>query len=182
MLECHRISVDSRPECFNGIVRSTENLPVTFQFWMAYVARDLRRLGVCFKALSIMIQIPGAMDYRYLCHDDQDKDLPPFADDPYLRLHGVDHGTVLSVLAECLCELNAEDILKQIPEAKRIRPKKLSVEWHKYLNRESTYERGLLNVIAECLDELIVRPGIAEIDRNTGPMWWQDFWSRIEDC
>ena len=35
-------------------------------------------------------------------------------------------------------------------------------EWKAFLDRFAKIEHGLLNVIAECLDHLIVRPGMAE--------------------
>ncbi len=31
-------------------------------------------------------------------------------------------------------------------------------------------------VVAECPDELIVRPGMAEIDVAPRPTWWQKWW------
>ena len=166
---------------FDTSIRGTYPNTQALAFWTAYLARDLLRLGVYFRALTIMLQIPGAADYRYLCHEDMEKDSPPSADDPYGWIHGADRRTVFSVLAECLCELDAEDILKQIPEAKHTRLKKLSAKWQKYLNRESTYECGLLNVVAECLDELIIKPGLEEIDAASQGTWWHDYWSRIDD-
>ena len=32
-------------------------------------------------------------------------------------------------------------------------------------------------VVAQCPDELIVRPGMAEIDVEPRPTWWQEWWS-----
>ena len=54
-------------------VRRTEDLPGMFQFWLAYVARDLLRLGVFFRAAAIMAQLPGAGAYRPLGYDDFDE-------------------------------------------------------------------------------------------------------------
>ena len=166
---------------FTANVRGTYPVEQAFEFWMAYVARDLLRLGVFFRAQAIMIQIPGAKDYCFLCHDDLDVKLPPGDDDPYELLNEADRGTVLSVLIECLRRLDAVAVLEQIPEAKRIHPKKLSAKWCEYLDREAKYECGLQNVVAECLDELIVRPGFVEIDCGPLPMWWQERWAKIRE-
>ena len=40
--------------------------PITkmFQIWMAEVSRDMLRLGVYFRAVGIMLQIPGAAEYE----------------------------------------------------------------------------------------------------------------------
>ena len=181
MLKCVEFLVRNRWWRFDADIRGTFPVAQAFEFWMACVARDLLRLGVYFRAQAIMIQIPGAADYHDLCPDDVDENRPAETDDPYDWLHGVDRGTVLGVLAECLRRLDAAHILKRIPDVKRIRPKKLSAKWHKYLDRLAEYECGLLNVVAECLDELIVRPGFAAIDCGPQTTWWQDYWSKIKD-
>lgn len=181
MLDPVELEVRDRTWRFDASVRGTFPFARAFDFWMAYVARDLLRLGVYFRAQAIMIQIPGATNYQYLCHDSVAKDLPPGDDDPSEWLDGVDRGIVLSVLTECLHRLDAVHILEQIPEAKHIRPKELSAEWRDYLDREAKYECGLLNVVAECLDELIVQPGIVEIDCGPLPTWWQERWAQIRE-
>ncbi|MGD8454471.1 MAG: hypothetical protein PVJ57_21870 [Phycisphaerae bacterium] len=179
MLDPVEFEARGRLSCFTGNVRSTFPIARAPEFWMAYVARDLLRLGVYFRAQALLIQVPGATEYQYLCHDGLDNDLPHHDDDPGERLRGVERGTVVSVLIECLHRLNAPDILEQIPEVRRIEPKILADWWHDYLNREARYESGLLNVVAECLDELIVRPGVVEIDCGPLPTWWQERWAQI---
>ncbi len=58
-------------------------------------------------------------------------------------------------------------------------------EWKKYLDRQATIEHGLLNVVAECLDRLLVRPGMSRIDRPAAkrkepkPTWWEQWWAEI---
>ncbi len=34
-------------------------------------------------------------------------------------------------------------------------------------------------VVAECPEELIGRPGMAEIDAEPQPTWWQEWWSML---
>jgi hypothetical protein len=182
VLEAQYFEGSGESQGFMGTVRTTENPAVALQFWMAYMARGLLRLGVYSRALGIRSQIPGAANYRYLFHSDDD-DTPPDADDPDEWIRGTDPGTVLGVLAECLRRLGADpDILKQITEVKHLRPKKLTAKWRKYLDREAKYECGLLNVASECIDELVLQPGWEEIDCGSeSTTWWQDYWAKIED-
>lgn len=180
-LEPHYTSITDRLAETDCSVRATENLPATLAFRMAHIAREVLRLGVYLRGLGILAQIPGAADYRYLYHGDDEDDAPAEADEPNDWIQGANAGTVLGVLTECLRRLDAADVMKWIPEAKHIRPEELSTKWQRYLNREAKFECGLLNVVAECLDELLVRPGLAAIDRGPQTTWWENYWSRIED-
>ena len=83
------------------------------------------------------------------------------------------------MLADCLRRLGAAKVLRQVPGAKEYEREKLSAEWKKYLRRQAATKHGLLNVVAECLDELIVRPGMEEIDVEPRPSWGQEWWSRL---
>ena len=56
---------------------------------------------------------------------------------------------------------------------------KLSGECSAHLSYWAGMEHGLLNVVAECLDHLIVKPGMAEVDEASRPTWWQDWWRRM---
>jgi hypothetical protein len=174
------ISPDDRLEGDDCCVRITRNLPATLQFRVAYAARELLRIGVQVRALGILLQLPGGADYHYLCHDDDKENTPPEADDPYVWLHDANRGTVLGVLTECFHRFDAADAIKWIPEVKHIEPEKLSTKWQRYLNRQAKYECGLLNVVAECLDQLVVRPGIMAIVRGRRTTWWQDYWSKTK--
>ena len=158
-------------------VRSSKNLPLTLQFWTAYVARDLLQLGVFFRAAAIMCQVPGADRYEYVLYDDNDEDLPDEDENPQRWVGRADYNTAFNVLAECLRRTGAEDLVEQVPGAGGYTQKKLSDEWKEYLDRQAATENGLLNVVAECLDELIVRPGMEEIDDSSRPTWWQKWWA-----
>lgn len=57
--------------------------------------------------------------------------------------------------------------------------RRLPEDWTKFLDDQSRFEFGLLNTVAEILDELIVRPGLEEIDVVPEPTWWQKWWDRI---
>ena len=179
MLESDCFKIDGELHSFFLDVRSSEELPVALQFWMSYVARDLLQLGVYFRAAVIMLQVPGAGRYQFASYEDLDPDAGDEDDDPERWVGGVDRDIVFSVLAECLRRLEAEDLMEQVPGAKTCERQKLSTNWEEYLDRQAETEHRLLNVIAECLDELIVRPGMAEIDLEPRPTWWQKWWSAM---
>ena len=54
---------------FDLNVRGTYPLARALDFWMAELARDHLRLGLCFRALAIMLQVPGAAGYEWLGDD-----------------------------------------------------------------------------------------------------------------
>lgn len=180
MLESPTFKIDGKLVAFFTDVRSVENLPATLQFWMAYLARDLLRLGVFFRAAALMQQLPGGARYRSVVYDDLDDNAPNEDEDPRRWVRHADRCTTFNVLGECLRRLGAAGVMKQIPGGKDYEREELSAEWKEYLDRQAKIKCGLLNVIAECLDELIVRPGMAEIDAEPYPTWWQRWWSRME--
>ena len=51
--------------------------------------------------------------------------------------------------------------------------RELSEEWKQWLDKEGKTKNGLLNVVAECLDVLVIEPGMAEIKEVTERPWWQ---------
>ncbi len=164
MLESPTFQIDGEPESFFLDLRSSKNLPVALQFWMANMTRDLLQLGVFFRAAAIMLQVPGAAGYEDVIYDDQDPDGPDADEDPASWVGGADWDTTFSVLAECLRRLEAEHLMEQVPGAAKYEREELSTEWKEYLDRRAATEHGLLNVVAVCLDEVIVRPGMAEND------------------
>ncbi len=178
MLESPTFHIDGEPESFFLDLRSSKNLPEALQFWTAYVTRDLLQLGVFFRAAAIMLQVPGAARYEDVTYDDQDPDSADADEDPACWVEGTDWGTTFSVLAECLRRLEAEHLMEQVPGAAKYEREELSSEWKEYLDRRAATENGLLNVVAVCLDEVIIRPGMAEIDEKPQATWWQQWWSR----
>ncbi len=179
MLETDSINIDGKLFYFQTDLRSCEDLPILLQFWMVYVARDLLQLGVFFRAAAIMCQVPGAARYKYVVYDDLDDDLPDDDEDPHSWVGPADADTVFNVLADCLRRLDAGDLMEQVPGAADYKREELSDEWKEYLDNLNEIEHGLQNVVAECLDELIVRPGMAEIDLKPQRTWWEKLWSRL---
>ena len=179
MLELPDFKIDGKPKAFYPNVRSTEDLPVTLQFWMGHLARDLLQLGVYFQAAAIMGQVPGADRYRLILYDDLDDDAPDCDDNPDTWVGNADCDTVFNVLAECLRRLGAEHLIEQVPGARDYERQELSAEWNEYLDRNAKFEHALLNVVAQCLDDLIVTPGMAEIDDKPQATWWQKWWAAL---
>ncbi len=180
MLESPTFKIDGKLVAFFTNVRSTEDLPEALQFWMAHMAREMLLLGAYFRAAVLMYQLPGAARYRYVMYDDNDDDQPNADEDPRCWVGRVNRNAVFNVLAECLQRLGAAGVMKQVPGGKDYEQIELSAEWKDYLNRQAKIKHGLLSVIAECLDALIVRPGMAEIDVEPYPTWWQRWWARME--
>ncbi len=178
MLEADSINIDGKFFSLQTDLRSCEDLPALLQRWMVYVARDLLQLGVFFRAAGIMLQVPGAARYEYLVYDDLEDDLPDDDEDPHHWVIHADADTVFNVLADCLRRLDAGDLMEQVPGAADYKREELSDEWKEYLDNLNGIEHGLQNVVAECLDELIVQPGMAEIGLEPQPTWWEKLWSR----
>ncbi len=111
MLKAERVRVGRHADSFFTDVWSTHDLPRTLEFWIAYVARDLLKLGVYFRAAALLCEIPGGARYRPLSYDDVDPEALPWDDGPWHWVQGADRNTVCSVLAECLRRLNASAVL-----------------------------------------------------------------------
>ncbi len=164
------MKIDGRRYSFHPDLLSSEDLPVAFQFWMAHVARDLLQLGVFFRAGAIMLQVPGAGRYQFISHNQDD------GDDPVAWVDHADRVTVFNVLAECLRRLGAKGLMEQVPGGADYRRVPLPVHWKQYLDRRAAIEHGLLNVVAACLEALIQMPGLAELNAEPRPAWWQKLW------
>ncbi|MGD8454548.1 MAG: hypothetical protein PVJ57_22265 [Phycisphaerae bacterium] len=180
MIDSHGFKADADELGFYLDLRCTDNLPTAMQFWMAQAAQHLLRLGVYFRAAVLLYQLPGAAHFRFFAYDDNDPDLPNEDEDPSHWLGHAERNTVFNVLAECLRRLGAPGVMKQVPGGKCYHREELSAEWRAYLDRHARIKHGLLRVVAECLDELMVQPGLKEIDTEPRPTWWQHWWSQIE--
>ena len=176
MLESGTFKIDGKLRGFDLALRYNHDLPLAMQFWIAYLARDLLQFEAFLRAAAVMLQVPGGARYEFVRNDDDE-------DEIWQRIHGRGRRILLDVLADCLNRLEASPgILAQVPGGKDHKPKKLSKPWTDFLDGWSSKDFGLLNVVAEILDELIVHPGLAEIDAAPGPAWWQGWWNRIRDA
>ena len=127
----------------------------------AEVARDYLRLGVFFRAVGIMLQVPGAARYAWVDDDNETWDLIKETDD----------NALINVLAECFDRLGGKQLIEQVPGGD-YNEEELPEEWTDLLNKQAGVKNGLLNVVAECLDALVVRPGMVEINAAVEQPWW----------
>ena len=157
-------------------VRLMPDISTVLQTWTAHLARELLRLGVFFDAAGIMARVPGPERYKPIAYDDDSDMVPDVEYDPAERLADVDHDTVYTILAECLKRVGAEYLLEDIfVTAKRL--DRLPDEWKTFLDAQDDYNHAYQNVIAECLNVLLIVPGMAEIDAQTQTTWWQAYWA-----
>ena len=142
-------------------VSGSEPLAMVFQFWMGEAARDLLRLGVYFRAVGIMLQIPGAATYEY----------PSDEPDTLGLIEKTRPNMLLNVLVECLDRLGVKELMEQVP-APDYYEEQLPEAWKTMLDEREKIGNGLLQVVAECLDELVVGRGMTEIVEADEPRWW----------
>ena len=147
-------------------VRGSDPITKMLQIWMAEVSRDMLRLGVYFRALGIMLQIPGAPDYEWFSDADGEDQ-----NETDMLLNGSDENTLFTVLADALERLGVGHLMEQLPEAD-YQAVELDDEWREMLDRREKNKNGLLSLVADCLDELIVDPGMAEIVQVPVQPWW----------
>ena len=147
-------------------------LPETFQLWLAELARDLLRLGVYFRAAGFMLCVPGGAGYRWPGYE-------RFKDPGDEFTHHCQKEIIFDLLAACLERLGAEDLFGRIPGAAEYEPCELCPAQAAFVERKAHEENGLLSVVARCLDELIVQPGMKEIDAMAATPWWQHW--RMEE-
>jgi hypothetical protein len=172
--------VNGKPVTIVASIRQTENPRGAIQYWMARLARDTLRIGVYLRAVALWYRIPGTGRYRWRSYDDVDDNAPNSDEDPARWLDGADRFTLLNVLADCLRRLRAEWVLRDVPGGRKFRAEGLSEEWTAYLDRLAGFENGILSVVAQCLDQLIVYPGMAELHEAPHPTWWQKWWARMD--
>ncbi len=142
-------------------VSGSEPLPMVFQFWMAEVARDFLRLGVYFHAVGIMLQIPGAAEYEFLSDEL----------DAFYLIPKTKPNILLNVLVECLDRLGVKELMEQVP-APDYYKEELPEAWNTLLDEQAKMKNGLLQVVSERLDEVVVKPGMTEIADGDEPHWW----------
>ncbi len=157
------------------LVQFSDRLPTVFRQRMEQLEAVHRWLAGYFHAVAILLQIPGAAEYR--CTEEERTDFWDF-----IWTHDTD--LTLTMLAAALDHLGTKNLIHQVPGGDDYRPGKLP---HEVLRRLAALDRnGLLNVVAECLDRLLVVPQLedeAELYgiEGTGGMgapprrWWWPF-------
>ena len=173
MLHSETFEIDGKPESFHPEVRHGHDINLAIQFWTAYFARHLIRFGAFLRGTAIMLQIPGGLRYEFVLKDGNEDEIADW-------IANEDGPTLLDLLADCLKRLKAPStILKEMPGGKSYQPDELTEEWADFLDRYEKEKDGLQNVVAEIIDEMIVRPEMKAIDNIPQTMWWQEWWRRI---
>ncbi len=131
-------------------VRFTDRLTDVFRCRMEQLEAIHRWLAGYFRAVGILLQIPGAAAYRWI-EDESDNDLWDLIWNP-------DTTSTLNVLAAALERLDAGELLGQVPGGDGFKRRALPVEARVRLAERDRV--GLLNVVADCLDRLLVVPNI----------------------
>ncbi len=127
-------------------VRYTDGLPDVFGKRMEQLGKIQRWLGGYFRAVGIMLQIPGGAEYRYI-EDERDDEL-------WDLIWHADAASTLNVLAAALERLDAGELLGQVPGGDRFKRRTLPVEARVHLAERD--RMSLLRVAATCLDRLLV--------------------------
>jgi hypothetical protein len=131
-------------------LRFTDNPADVFRRRMEQLESLLRWLGGYFRAVGVLLQVPGAAEYRYEEHASDD-DLWPLVWSP-------DPKSTINVLAAALDRLDSAPLLAQVPGGSNFKPRPLPVEARVRIAERD--RAGLLAVVADCLDRLLVVPHI----------------------
>ena len=157
--------------CLSLFLSLSGPLHKVFQAWTAELARDVLRLGLYFHAVGVFLQIPGATEFKQMSNRSLEEE------EGFGRprmLGRANRNTLLGVLANCLQRLEAESLMEQLAPGELFCPD-LPEEWTRLIERRAEIENGLLSLVAECLDSLIMSPGMKEIDQADELYWWHRF-------
>jgi hypothetical protein len=132
------------------VVRWTDHLPEVVRLRLRQLDEIHRWLAGYFQVVAIMLQIRGAADYRCVEYESDD------------HLHhliwNADTASTLNVLAAALQRLDATQLLAQATGGAEFTPSALPVKAQLCLAERD--RNGLLSVVADCLDRLLVAPNI----------------------
>lgn len=150
------------------LVRFSDHLPGMFAFLMGELEEEHRRLRVYFQALLIVLQLPGGDEYEY----------EGLLDGLEERIAACDRNTLFNVLRRCINQLVARErsirihelggragkisrkIIEQVPGGEDYRVEAPPAALRGRIDQLDG--NGLLNVVAECLDRLMIHPLLGE--------------------
>ncbi len=135
------------------LVHTLSSLPEVFRDRMKQLEEVNRWLGAYFQVVAILLQIPGGAEYDWV----EENPAEEYAWD-------ADRDMLFSILAEALERLDAASVMDQVPGADAYKPRKLPVELRLMLAERE--RDAVLNVVALCLDRLMVIPALADEDRS----------------
>ena len=160
-------------------VRYCDRLPGVFAARMRQLETIHHWLADFFQAVVVMLQIPGGVDFEY---DEEESEISQAAWD---LISKADRGLLLSILAECFERLDApENLIHQVPGGRDYKRRDLPMDFRLTLAEQEA--NSLLNIVAECLDLLLVIPHLdAELQRRYAVFdqppssRWRRFWSSL---
>jgi hypothetical protein len=139
-----------RRRCINDVVRWTDPVTGVFFFRMEQLKTIIEWLEGYFRAAAILLQVPGAAEYRSTPYESDD--------DLWDLVWNPDTGSTLNVMAAALERLNAGHLLRQAPGGEKFKRAPLPVKARICLAERD--RNGLISVVADCLDRLLVVPEI----------------------
>ena len=134
-------TIRSMPDAFRGRCKQLQEI----QQW----------LGAYFQAVAIMLQLPGGVSYEWL-HED--------ADDAEEFIWAADRDMLFSILAYAVEHLDAKAVLDQVQGGDSYKPREVPVDFQ--LNLVQRDGNGVLNLVAICLDRLMVIPELPAEERE----------------
>ena len=157
-------------------LRECDRLPRVFTARMRQLETIHHWFADFFQAIAIMLQIPGGADF-----EDNKNEIGETALELIAK---ADRHLLLSILAECFERLDAPDgLIHQVPGGRHYKRRRLPTDFRVRLAGQDA--NGLLNVVAECLDVLMINPHLeAEARRNDEDDMepgsrWQRCWSSL---
>jgi hypothetical protein len=140
------------------VVRWTDHLPEVLSLRLRQLDEIHRWLAGYFQVVAIMLQIPGAADYRCVEYE-SDEHLHHLIWNPDTR-------STLNVLAGALDRLGVSHLLPQVPGGADSAASALPLKAQLCLAERD--RNGLLSVVADCLDRLLVAPNIPGLLEDMG--------------
>jgi hypothetical protein len=157
----------------NSLVQYTDRPVRAFRARMEQLQAVHRWLAGYLHALSILVQIPGAAEYRWREPADDDEALK--------RVASADRDELLAILVAALARLGAAELIGQVPGADG---RGVCLPGPELRIALAALDRGgLIHVVAGCLDRLLVIPHVgADADFHQplrGPGFWRKTWRRL---
>ncbi len=146
-------------------VRYSGGLPFVFAECMKQHEEQFRAQAAYLHAVAVMIQIPGGAEFESTTPDrEADEENDPVPEEHWDFIREADRDTKLSILAECFERLEADEaLIEQLTGAKKYKPVELPCDFRITLAEQD--QNGLLNIVADCLDRLIVIPNMTAYDK-----------------
>ncbi len=153
-------------------VRLSHPFAAVFGIVMSELEREHRRLAVYFDAVTIMLKLPGSTEYEY----------EALLDGLDERIAACDQNTLFNVLYRCVVQLLAQSrsikihelqgrderllraVIEQVPGGADYKMELLPAALPGRIDQLS--RNGLLNVVAECLDRLMIAPSLPDDDQD----------------